>query len=186
MRKPKKAAMLLVLIISALAVAQNKEQGSKPRPAPEMQRVTKMLVGTWKVDEDYAPGGSMPKGGKGTGHTVIRRGPGSLSLIEDFVDQTGRLHILYWWDKAAKTFKAIQCDNLSEEVCSTTQEQDGRGQWEGNEVVWQLSIQKEGKTVPAKIVWAEKDSRSFTATMYVADANGNMKRDWTFLHIRVK
>jgi hypothetical protein len=66
------------------------------------------------------------------------------------------------------------------------QMENGLGRWEGNEVVWQLTVPKDGKDIPAKIVWAEKDSGSFTATMYVAEANGNMKRDWTFLHTRVK
>jgi len=52
--------------------------------------------------------------------------------------------------------------------------------------VWQLTIQKDGKDAPAKIVWTQKDSQSFAATMYVADSSGTLKRDWTFLHIRVK
>jgi hypothetical protein len=180
--------MLLVLVISALAAAQNKEQGSKPRPAPEMQRVAKMLVGTWKVDEDYAPGGSMPKGGKGTARSVIRLGPGGFSLIEDFVSSgTGggidHLHGVYWWDKAARGLRSFGCDDLSDEGCSML---DGVGKWEGNELVTEFKMHDGSKTISAKTVWTEKDSRSFTATMYVADASGNMKRDWTFLHIRVK
>ena len=59
-----------------------------------------------------------------------------------------------------------------------------RGHWDGNEVVWQFTFEKDGKTVAAKIIWAEKDSRSFAATMYVSDARGTLKRDWTFLHTR--
>ena len=186
MMKAAKARILFVIVFSALATAQNKEQTSKPRPAPEMQRLATMLVGTWKVGEDWAPGDSVPKGGKGNAHSVIRPGPGDLSLIEDFVDRNGSMHILYWWDKTAQTFKAISCDDLSDEGCSTTQDQDGRGQWEGDEVVWQLTIEKDGKKVPAKIVWSKKDSRSFVATMDIADASGTLKRDWTFLHTRVK
>jgi hypothetical protein len=185
MRKSTKTAILLVLVVSALAAAQNKAQGSKPRPAPEMQRVAKMLVGTCKVDLNYAPGGSMPNGGKGTAHSVIRPGPGSFSLIEDFEGDLppGSLHALYWWDKAAQAFKGWGCDDFSEEVCGGD---NGLGRLEGDEVVWQLKIEKDGKTVPAKIVWTEKDSLSFTATRYIADSTGTLKRDWTFLHTRVK
>src|SRR5207253_1666720 len=41
-------------------------------PVPEMQRLAKMLVGKWKVDEDFAPAGdTMPNGGRGTGRSVI-------------------------------------------------------------------------------------------------------------------
>ena len=183
MSKPKKTAMLLVLVISALAAAQIKEQAPKPRPAPEMQRVAKMLVGAWNIEEDFAPGGSRPNGGKGTGHSVIRLGPGGFSVIEDFVDPAVHLHSLIWWDKVAQRFKTAGCDDLGDQGC---QMENGLGRWEGNEVVWQLTVPKDSKDIPAKIVWAEKDNGSFAATMYVADANGNMKRDWTFLPIRVK
>ena len=183
MTQPKKTGILFVIVLTALAAAQNNEQASKPRPTSEMQKLAKMLVGTWRVDEDWAPGGSKPQGGKGTAHSVIRLGPGGFSVMEDFVDGAYHLHSLIWWDKAAQLFKVVNCDDLSVEGC---QLENGLGRWAGNEVVWQLTIPKEGKDVPAKIVWAEKDSRSFAATMYIADANGTLKRDWTFLHIRVK
>jgi len=183
MMKAAKARILFVIVFSALATAQNKEQTSKPRPAPEMQKLAKMLVGTWKVEEDWAPGGSKPKGGKETAHSVIRLGPGSFSVIEDFVDPAYHLHSLIWWDKSAQRFKTAGCDDLGDQGC---QMENGLGQWEGNEVVWQLTVPKDGKDVPAKLVWAEKDSHSFAAIMYIADANGTLQRDWTFLHIRVK
>jgi hypothetical protein len=54
MRKPKKSAMLLVVVITAFVAAQNKE-AAKPRPAPEMQRLARMLVGTWKVEKTGHP-----------------------------------------------------------------------------------------------------------------------------------
>ena len=75
----------------------------------------------------------------------------------------------------------MNCDDYSDEACTVD---NGRGHWEGNEVVWQLTVPKDGKDVPAKIVWTENDSRSFAATKYVVGANGTLKRDWTFLHIR--
>jgi len=33
-------------------------------PAPEMRRLAKMLVGNWKVDEDFAPGGTLTNGAR--------------------------------------------------------------------------------------------------------------------------
>jgi hypothetical protein len=87
MMKATKTGVLMVIAISTLATAQNTEQASKP----QMQRVAKMLVGTWKVVEDFAPGGTLPKGGKGTGHSVIRPGPGGFSVIEDFVSSVPNL-----------------------------------------------------------------------------------------------
>ena len=77
----------------------------------------------------------------------------------------------------------MSCDDFSEEACTI---ENGRGRWEGNEIVWQLTVPQDGKDVPAKIVWAEKDNGSFAENRYVADASGTLKRDWTFLHTRVK
>src|SRR5581483_1797900 len=179
------SGVLFVIAFSALGAAQNQQQPSKPTPAPEMQRLAKMLVGTWKVDEDWAPGGTKPNGGKGTGHSVIRLGPGGFSLIEDFVDDTMQQHQhnVMWWDKKSKRFKAVGCDDLSGEGCSGVGDGTAGGQWEQNQVVWQFTFEQDGKMITAKMVWVEKDSRSFAATMYI-DANRTLKRDWTFLHTR--
>jgi len=38
--------------------------------------------------------------------------------------------------------------------------ENGRGRWEGDEVVWQFTVPQDGKAVSAKIVWAEKGKRS--------------------------
>ena len=183
--KRTQTGLLLLIATSTFAVAQNKQQGSKPRPAAEMQRLAKMLVGKWAVVEDYAPGGSMPKGGKGTAQTVIRNGPGGFSLIEDFVSTLPRgvLHAVYWWDSAVHGLRTLDCTDLTDEGCSVT---DGIGRWEGSDLVTELKIHDGEKTIPAKIVWAEKDNHSFTATLYIADASGTLKRDWTFLHTRLK
>ena len=154
-------------------------------PPPQMQRLAKMLVGTWTVDEDFAPGGTLTKGGKGSGRSVIELGPGGASLINDFISSSpaAHLHSLIWWEKAGKVFRKVSCDDFSEEGCTI---ENGRGRWEGNEVVWQLTVPEDGKDVPAKIIWAEKENGAFAETRYVADSSGTLKRDWTFLHTRVK
>jgi len=155
-------------------------------PPAEMQKLAKMLVGTWKVDEDFATGGIMPNGHRGSGRSVIELGPGEASLIEDFVSisPAAHWHSLIWWEKAGKTFRKVSCDDYNEEACTV---ENGRGRWEGNEVVWQLTVPQNGKDVlAAKIVWAEKDNGSFNEIRYVADESGTLKRDWTFLHTRVK
>jgi hypothetical protein len=94
-----------------------------------MQRLAKMLVGTWKVVENFAPGGTLPNAGKGTGHSVMRPGPGGFSVIEDFASSVLSLpdfhgHAICWWDRAAQRLKTMHCDDLSEEVCSVA---DGLG-----------------------------------------------------------
>lgn len=103
-------------------------------------------------------------------------------MIEDFASSVPNApdyhgHAVYWWDRTAQGLKTVGCDDISEEVCSIL---DGLGRREGNEVVTNLTIQKDGKAVPAKLVWTPKDSRSFVASMYVADASGTSKRTGPF------
>jgi hypothetical protein len=151
--------------------------------APEMRRLAKMFVGTWTVDEDFAPGGSLPNGHRGSGRSVIEPGPGEASLIEDFISNSpaAHWHSLICWEKTTKSFRKVSCDDFSEEACTV---ENGRGRWDGNEIVWQLTVRQDGKEVPVKVVWAEKDNGSFSETRYVTDATGTLKRDWTFLHTR--
>ena len=152
-------------------------------PALEMRRLAKMLVGKWKVDEDFAAGGIIPDGRKGSGRSVIEPGPGEASLIEDFISSSppAHWHSLIWWEKAGKVLRKVTCDDFDEEACTL---EKGGGQWEGNEIVWQLTVPQHGKDVPVKVVWSQKDNGSFAETRYTADATGTLKRDWTFVHTR--
>jgi len=66
-------------------------------PAPEMQRLAKMLVGKWRVDEDFAPGGTMPSGGRGSGRSVSgeQSKPRSTTGIGGIKDWNSSLALLY-------------------------------------------------------------------------------------------
>ena len=185
MNRTVKIAALMLAALPSFAAAQSGGQSAKAHPAPEIQKLAKMLVGTWNIVEDYVRGGSMPNGGRGTAHSVIRLGPGGFSLIEDFVSTLpkGHLHAVYWWDSTVHGLRTLDCTDLTDEGCNVS---DGIGKWAGNDFVTEIRIHDGDKIIPAKIVWAEKDRRSFAATMYIADANGTLKRDWTFLHKRVK
>ena len=70
MMKRTQTGILLLIATSAFAVAQNKQQVSKPRPAAEMQRLAKMLVGKWAVVEEESLSSLATVGGSQREHSV--------------------------------------------------------------------------------------------------------------------
>ena len=65
-------------------------------PAPEMQRLAKMLVGKWRVDEDFAPGGTMPTGGRGSGRSVSgEQHQNRAQQLESAVSRIGTRRLRY-------------------------------------------------------------------------------------------
>ncbi len=79
-----------------------------PKPAPEMERLIKMLSGTWRAAEKHEAMAGMPAGtSKGT--AVFRPGPGKLSLVEDYTANMPGMGAftglgLVWWDPDKKAY----------------------------------------------------------------------------------
>jgi hypothetical protein len=97
----KRIAMCLMLGLAIVAAAQDKPKASgketgKPmekkaggqmamsmaKPSPEMQKLSKMVVGTWNTTEKHEPSPWAPKGATGKGTVVFKNGPGGLSLVQ--------------------------------------------------------------------------------------------------------
>src|SRR5215470_10615770 len=121
----KKGAMCLVFLMCVMAVAQDKGKNSgaatpadkkagsemtmpMAKPSPEMQKLSKIVVGTWSTTEKMEPAPLAPKGASGKGTATFKNGPGGLSLIQDYKSSgtmgsfTG--HGVMWWDPQACGF----------------------------------------------------------------------------------
>jgi len=59
------------------------------KPSPEMQKLSKMVVGTWNFTEKQEPSPWAPKGATGKGTAVFKNGPGGLSVIQDYKSSGG-------------------------------------------------------------------------------------------------
>lgn len=61
-------------------------RGETPAASEEspIEKLGRMIVGTWAVDATSEPRESGSKAGKDVGKSVIRFGPGKLALIEDY------------------------------------------------------------------------------------------------------
>src|SRR5579872_5397243 len=56
----------------------------KPKPSPEMKKLSRLLVGRWQVEEKYEISQFTPQGGEAKGEDVVHRGPGGLSIISNY------------------------------------------------------------------------------------------------------
>src|SRR5271165_767768 len=79
----------ILLLASSLAIfflsnSAAQEQKAPSLPLPEMQRLSKLYVGTWTYTETYAKSAFYPNGGMNTGLYTSELGPGGNSIINHF------------------------------------------------------------------------------------------------------
>ena len=100
------AALLLASAAAILFVRNSAAQEEKPPslPVPEMQRLSKLYLGTWEYTETYA------KGGVNTGVYTSELGPGGNSIMNRFHSKgpVGESEgvIVMTWDPKEKAYKA--------------------------------------------------------------------------------
>ncbi|MGH9776008.1 MAG: hypothetical protein ACRD50_13800 [Candidatus Acidiferrales bacterium] len=144
--------------ITANALAQEKTPPALP--APEMQRLAKLYVGTWDYTETYPKSAFMPEGGQNTGVYTSELGPGGNSLINRFHshgpvgDFEGML--VMTWDPKEKAYKEYVFGSDAPGASVET------GQWEGDTLVYRAELSAGGKklalrnattlTAPGKLV----------------------------------
>lgn len=183
---------LLAAALCASALAQDKPAEKKlgdkkaaeineatnvlPKPAPEMERLSRIFVGTWSTSEKHEPGRIAPKGGTGTGLDAVKLGPGGLSLVFDYKssDPMGKFvaHGVIWWDAQEQGYKGLECTNRSPGGC----EVGGLWKWEGNDLV----SHEEG----LKEVFTDITPTSRTFYMDASTDGGPMKRFMTIKYTK--
>jgi len=199
----KRIRPMLLLIVSLLcagvAAQQTKHKDGKKastksempagmpmaKPSPQIVKLADKIVGAWNTNEDFEVSEMMPKGGKGHGTAIIKKGPGGLSLTEDYRSRGGMGsfagHGVFWWDEKANGFKSVWCDNTSPTGCSVS---NGLGKWEGNDVVFNDEQEMMGKKMAMKEVYTDMKPSSFTMTMEGSQDGGPMKRQMTIKYTK--
>lgn len=155
-----------------------------PKPSPEMQKMTKMFAGKWTAEVKTEAMDGMPaiesKGG-----ATFSRGPGGLSLIEDFHSEGGmgtfRGHGVTYWDDKAKAFAGIWCDSMSPHGC----ESGGTSKWEGDKIVGFMEMpDNSGKLQKYRMAYSDIKPDSVTFTMEAPAANGAYTPMMTIVYTR--
>ena len=95
--------LIVALLCAGVAAQQTKHKDGKKastqsempagmpmaKPSPQIEKLADKIVGTWNTNEDFEVSEMMPKGGKGHGTAIIKKGPGGLSLTEDYRSRGG-------------------------------------------------------------------------------------------------
>ena len=147
----------------------------EPTPPPQVQRLARVLVGSWRTQEQHEPGQIAPTGGRGQGAATVRLGPGARSLISDYtaVDPSGTFvsHSLMWWDSTAHAYRGVECYNRSPAGCEM-----GLWHWEGPDLV----SHEDGITQ----VFTQFTRASYTYYMDGSSDHGALKRLMTIQFVR--
>lgn len=114
-------------------------------PVPEMQRLSKLYVGTWTYTESYPKSGFSPNGGTNTGVYTSELGPGGNSIINHFHSKgpVGDFEgvIVMTWDPKENAYKAyLFADALPGAIVET-------GQWENDTLVYRFEFSAGGTKV---------------------------------------
>lgn len=150
-----------------------------PKPSPEMERLTKLLVGTWRTSEKFEPSPEMgmPNGGNGTGTEVVKAGPGGFSVIADYKSRgaMGNFagHGVTYWDAKEQAYKSFWIDSMAGQGETST------GKWEGNDLVFTSEGEMQGKKYSNLQKFTDITPNSFTFKMSSAMDGGDMKEVMT-------
>jgi hypothetical protein len=139
------AAGLLMASSMLFPVTKNsiaQEQKSPSLPLPEMQRLSKLYVGTWTYTETYPKSAFAPNGGVNTGVYTSELGPGGNSLINHFHSKgpVGDFEgvMVMTWDPTEKAYKGyVFGDSFPAAVVET-------GKWENDVLVYRYEFSAGG------------------------------------------
>lgn len=135
------AAVLCFAFLFTFFIIRNTaaQEGKPPAlPLPEMQKLSKLYVGTWTYTETYPKSPMAPNGGVNTGVYTSELGPGGNSIFNHFHSKgpVGEFDgtIVMNWDPKEKTYKAyVFGDSFPSAVVET-------GQWENDTLVYRFEL----------------------------------------------
>ena len=163
--------------------AKKAEAPALPKPSPEMEKLSKIMVGDWTTDEKFEANDFMPAG-TGKGSQTTRLGPGGLSLVSDYHAKNvmGEVHGhgMIWWDPKEQAFHTLWCDNVAPAGCVLS----GQGKWEGDSLVFHDETELMGRKIVMKVTLTDLKPDSHTYLVDLAGDNGEMQHSMTFRYTR--
>lgn len=148
MLRARAMAVGLLTVVAALVpvVVSSGAQEQKPPALPlaEMQRLSKLYVGTWTYTETYPKSAFAPNGGVNTGVYTSELGPGGNSVINHFHSKgsVGEFDgmIVMTWDPKESAYKGyVFGDSFPAAVVQT-------GKWENDQLVYRSDFSAGGTT----------------------------------------
>ena len=182
-QKPKSESKPAAKTPAKAAAKKAEEAPALPKPSPEMEKLSKLMVGNWTTEEKFEANDFMPAG-TGKGSESTRLGPGGLSLVSDYRSRNvmGEVHGhgMIWWDPKEQVFHNLWCDNVAPSGC----ELSGPGKWEGDNLVFHDETEMLGRKIVMKVTLTDLKPDSHTFTVDLMGENGEMQRGMTFKYTR--
>lgn len=165
---------------AALPRAAEHSSSTAKQPSPEIQSLAKLLVGHWSTEIFNGPSDSTPQGPVNHGEQVWRSGPGGFTLLEEerISTPSGERFLLavHWWDKDAKRFKGMLCNNSGPGACNVDTYFNSSLAWDGNTLTIDLDFHQDDKKMRWHEVFGDFTPNSFTQTGDMGEAGGPLKR----------
>jgi hypothetical protein len=156
-----------------------------PKPSPEMQKLSKMLLGKWTAVVKEEAMGAMPAS-ESSGEATFRHGPGGLSLIQEFRITSGSMahfsgHGVTYWDEKAKNYSGLWCDSGTPGGCGPA----GTSKWDGDNIVGYMEMPDEtGKMSKYRMTYSDIKPDSVLFTMEAPDGSNGYKKMMTIAYTR--
>jgi hypothetical protein len=181
-------ALYVLTLCTGVSAQEHKHSPSKkpstmniPQPAPEMKKLAKMLVGTWRIDERVFPGPLAPNGATGKATETIRIGPGSTSILMDYKGTsvgnfTG--HGITSWSPEKNVYESVWVDSMTPGGISTL-----TGTWAGENLIFTGKELTDGKRMQNRLTYSNIKPDAFTCTMEMGPDGGHLEK---FMELRYK
>ena len=180
---------ILIVALCGFGFAQSKPKNvagevpaSMAKPAPEIANVLRTL-GAWSATIKNERSEWNPTGSTDNGTMVMSRGPGGLSVIQDFRSK-GPMgpyqgHAIIYWDTITNKQSSVWCDNISGCVFGVTH-MEGNNKWST-----EMEQEFQGKKMKMVSHGAIIDENTMHEEFSQSIAGGPMKKIMTMDYKRV-
>lgn len=150
-----------------------------PKPAPEMERLSRWLAGKWETVEWRRPDSGVPPQQVGKGQEAFTVGPGGLSLLSQYRAQRDAGPVFeslgfVYWNPEKNVYERISCSNANPKGCAL----EGTGKWEGSDLVFYEEFKVKDGKIKLKTVYTDIKPASFTNYWEASLENGPPGPRW--------
>jgi hypothetical protein len=173
-RKVRQSLAVVCLFAGITAVVfldRNSQAQEQPPslPLPEMQKLSKLYVGSWTYTESYPKSAMLPNGGQNVGMYTSDLGPGGNSIVNHFHSKgaIGEFDgtIVMTWDPGEKAYKEyVFGDSFPGAMVGT-------GQWEGDTLVYRMELTLGGRKIALRNTTKFLDGGKLESEQY-SSSNG--------------
>ncbi len=163
--------------------AASAPEGMMPTPGPEIVKYSKIVLGTWTVNESHDANDMMPAG-TSSGTSTFSQGPGEFSVVEN-LSMTGSFGAfkgmgVVWWEPGQQVFRSMWCDSMTPKCDTST-----TARWQGDKLVAEGNMEMpDGNKMYTRSEYTDITPNSLTLVMYSGPNATSAKKFMTLKYTR--